>query len=205
MRKQYPSNLSDCCLCEIRDSATQVVQGHGPKPADIMFVGQNPGISEDRDGKPFSDKSERILNRIIKAICFTPEEVYITNVVKCITPENRLPYEDEMKSCIYWFIKELKEVNPKVIVTIGVCAFQIVACAPIDIRITDYAGQVVESPAEAFKGIKILPLMHPASLIYNHRRNYEPYTRHVANLFGLLIDLEMIEPNSPDWREGFCF
>jgi len=203
--ENYPANLLDCNLCSIRETATQVVPGHGAKPADIMIVGQNPGREEDKGGQPFVGASGKWLDRILKAICHKRDEVYITNTVKCWTPGNRLPEADEIKTCAYWLVKDVKEVNPSVVIPLGACAMQAVLCTPPDARITEHAGKVYHSSVGVFKDKLIFPLMHPATLAYNRSRNYEPYCKHVANLFQLLIDLEILEANSEDWREGFKF
>ncbi len=201
--EKHPSDLCDCALCDIREDAIQVVPGVGNPNADIMFIGQNPGANEDKQGKPFVGTSGKWLDRVLKAIDHTREDIFITNAVKCLTPENRLPYSEEIKNCSYWLMKDIKDVNPSIIIPLGACAFQTVTCAPLDIRITDYAGTRIESPLPIFKGKIIFPLLHPASLAYNYTRNYEPYCNHVANLFELLVELNILEPNSEDWREGF--
>lgn len=201
----YPQNLSECSICGIRETATQVVSGNGSKPADIMFIGQNPGAEDDKGGESFTGPSGKWLDRILKSICYTRDEVYVTNVVKCMTPDNRLPEADEIRACTYWLIKEVKEVNPSVIIPMGACAMQSVLCTPPDARITEHAGKRFQSSVGIFKDKVVFPLLHPAALVYNRSRNYEPYCQHVANLFQLLIDLGILEANTENWREGFRF
>jgi DNA polymerase len=201
----YPTNLLECNLCSIREEATQVVPGCGPKPADIMFIGQNPGDKEDEAGTSIIGPSGKWLDRILKAICHSRDEVYITNTVKCRTPDNRLPEAEEIETCAYWLIKEVKEVNPVLVIPLGAVAMQAVLCTPPDARITEHAGKVAKSPLAIFKDRTILPLLHPQTLAYNRTRNYEPYCQHVANLFQVLIDLGILEANTENWREGFRF
>lgn len=204
-REPYPQNLHDCSQCGLRSEATQVVAGSGIRPADIMIIGQNPGNEEDKLGKPLIGASGKWLDRILKAICHTREEVYITNTVKCLTPDNRLPEAGEIATCAYWLIKEVKAVNPVLVIPIGAVAMQAVLCTPPDARITEHAGKIAKSPVALFKDRTIFPLLHPQTLAYNKSRNYEPYCEHVANLFQLLIDLEILEAEREDWREGFRF
>jgi DNA polymerase len=205
MRLQYPNNVCDCALCETRSVAKQVVPGFGNPNADIMIIGQNPGREEDAQGKPFVGKSGDWLDRILKSICHKREEVFITNTVKCLTPNNRLPEPQEIEKCAYWLIQDVKAVNPSLIIPLGACALQAVTCAPPDTRITEYAGRTINSPVEVFKDKLIFPLMHPATLAYNFSRNYPPYCTHVANLFALLIELGILEPSSENWRDDFKF
>lgn len=202
-KESYPPDLCDCSICEIRSTATQVVPGWGAKPAEIMIVGQNPGKEEDKTGVPFVGASGKWLDRILKAIAHKREEVYITNTVKCLTPDNRLPEADEIKSCAYWLIKDVKEVNPSLVIPLGACAMQAVLCTPPDARITEHAGKLYHSSVGVFKDKLIFPLMHPATLAYNRSRNYDPYCQHVANLFALLVELGILEPTVDNWIEGF--
>ena len=205
MIAQYPTDLHDCSLCEIRESATQVVPGYGDTNAHIMIIGQNPGKNEDSQGKPFVGTSGKWLDRILKSICHTREEVFITNSVKCLTPGNRMPYPEEIEKCAYWLIQDIKTINPIIVIPLGACALQAITCAPPDTRIGDCAGQVMSSALKALKDKIIFPLMHPAVLAYNYTRNYIPYCNHVANLFALLIELGILEPTVDNWRDGFRF
>jgi DNA polymerase len=181
-----------------------MVKGVGNPKADIMFVGQNPGKDEDEANQPFAGASEKWLNRIIKAIGHKREEVYITNLVKCLTPENRLPSDEEIENCIPYLFKEIIEVNPKIIIPLGaVSTTEILACDP-GIRITGIKGMEARSSCDKITQI-IFPLLHPASLCYNFSGNYKPFCDDVKNLVKLLIREQIVAPIAGDWETDFKF
>jgi DNA polymerase len=170
-----------------------------------MFVGQNPGKDEDKAGKPFVGQAGNWLMRMLQAIGHEREEVYITNTVKCWTPDNRLPSLDEMKNCYHWLTEEAQIVKPKLVIPMGAVALQAVLGAPPDIRITEWHGVEGGSSVSVFKEAVIFPVYHPAVLLYNYERNYPVYCNDLVKLIKLLERMEIVTPNEENWQEDFAF
>jgi DNA polymerase len=111
-----------CGLCESR---TTVVFGEGNSNRPrIAFIGEAPGMYEDEQGRPFVGQGGRLLNKMITAIGLAREDVYLCNVVNCITPNSRTPEADEVESCKPFWIGQMRIVQPEVIVTLGATATQ---------------------------------------------------------------------------------
>lgn len=148
-----------CRLCETRNN---VVFGAGNTNSPLIaFVGEGPGQDEDMQGQPFVGKAGILLTAAItKGMHLRREDVYICNVVKCSPPENRTPLTDEVESCSPYLFKQLKLVNPKVIVTLGKPAQH--ALCGIDEGITKLRGKWL-----SWEGIKLMPTFDLAYLLRN--------------------------------------
>lgn len=108
-----------CRKCRLCNSRTNAVFGSGLSNADLMFVGEGPGEQEDQQGEPFVGSAGQLLTRMIGAMQFTREDVFITNVVKCHPPRNRVPYTDEAEACLPYLRRQIQLVKPEVIVLLG--------------------------------------------------------------------------------------
>ena len=97
----------------------RLVQGEGPLDAKVMIVGQAPGRHEDELGRPFVGISGRLLDRLIRSAGMRREDVYITSVVQFFPPENRVPSDDEIGACREFLMRQIKIVNPKIVVVVG--------------------------------------------------------------------------------------
>ena len=114
----------ECDLCRLRSGCKQVVFGRGNPVAKVFFVGEAPGAHEDEQGLPFVGTSGKLLDKLIAAAGFKPEEVYIANVVKCRPPENRFPLRDEVIACKPYLLKQIELIDPLVVITLGAAATQ---------------------------------------------------------------------------------
>jgi len=112
-----------CTACKLRDECRQPIPGEGPLDAKIIFIGRNPGRTEDATGKPFQGQAGNLLIRMIRALGLEREQCYITNVVKCYTKGNRIPEAQSIHTCSEkWLWRELAEhttVSKPLIVTLG--------------------------------------------------------------------------------------
>ena len=152
-----------CCgLC---GQATQIVFGEGSPQAEVMFVGEGPGADEDATGRPFVGAAGRLLDKIIEAMHFKREQVYITNVVKCRPPDNRKPTYEEMGACEPFLFNEIEIIKPKIIVTLG--ATPMYSLLRIKEGITKIRGTFYD-----FNDIPVMPTFHPAFLLRDpsHKR-----------------------------------
>lgn len=152
--------LGDCTRCKLCNGRTQVVFGTGNPRAQLVFVGEGPGADEDAQGIPFVGKAGQLLTRMIEAMGFSRDEVYICNVVKCRPPGNRNPEPDEIASCEPFLQAQLKAIRPKVIVALGKFAAQTLLRDAT--AITRMRGNWRE-----YQGIPLMPTFHPAYLLRN--------------------------------------
>jgi uracil-DNA glycosylase family 4 len=157
----------------------QVVFGSGNPESPLMFVGEGPGKDEDAQGLPFVGRAGQLLTKIIEAMGMTRDQVYISNVVKCRPPENRIPLPQESTTCkdILLF-KEIDIIQPKIICTLGATATQ--ALLGEDAKITKSRGLFF-----AWRGTLVLPTYHPAYLLRNpaeKRTVWEDMKKIVAKL-----------------------
>lgn len=156
-----------CVKCShLVASRTQVVFGAGNPHAELMFVGEAPGADEDAAGEPFVGKAGQLLTKIIQAMGFTREDVYIANVLKC-RPDmppgvtgNRKPKPEEMSTCLPWLEKQIELIQPRIMVALGATALEglLGATAPV----SKMRGRWLE-----FRGIPVMPTYHPAYLLRN--------------------------------------
>ena len=111
--------VNQCRLCRLSEKRLKTVPGEGNSKSEIMFVGEGPGAEEDRQGKPFIGAAGKILTKRLASIGLTRDMIYITNIVKCRPPENRLPKNDEIQACDPYLYKQIRMINPKLICLLG--------------------------------------------------------------------------------------
>lgn len=109
-----------CTLCPLARGRTNAVPGEGPASARLMFVGEAPGQEEDIQGKPFVGQAGKVLNETLLAVGIQRSEVFITNVVKCRPPHNRMPTKHEIRSCVSAHLhRQIHVLNPRLICLLG--------------------------------------------------------------------------------------
>jgi len=149
-----------CQACPLFKGRKQAVPGEGNRRARLMFVGEAPGRDEDLQGKPFVGRAGQLLTRIIQAMGFSREEVYIANVIKCRPPENRTPKPDEIKACSPFLLRQIELIQPRVIVALGKVATDFLLQSPKSMsELRGHFGQ--------FQGIPVMPTFHPSYLVRN--------------------------------------
>jgi DNA polymerase len=150
---------STCTRCPLALGRTQVVFGMGRADADLLFVGEGPGAEEDRQGLPFVGRSGKLLDRLLgEELGITRAECYIANVVKCRPPENRDPKPDEIEACRPWLAQQLELIAPKVVVTLGRFAAQLLL--DTSEGITKLRGRTYP-----FGSAVLVPTLHPAAAL----------------------------------------
>ena len=152
--------LGDCKRCKLCSGRKNIVFGVGNPKARLVFVGEGPGAEEDNQGIPFVGAAGQLLTKMIAAMGYTRDEVYICNVVKCRPPGNRNPEPDEIEACQPFLEAQLNAIRPSVIVTLGKFAAQ--TLLRTDTPITRLRGQWRE-----YVGIPLMPTFHPAYLLRN--------------------------------------
>jgi DNA polymerase len=152
--------LGDCQRCKLCSTRTHIVFGSGNEKAKLMFVGEGPGADEDLQGLPFVGKAGELLTKMISAMGYSREEVYIANIVKCRPPNNRAPQEEEITACQPFLLKQIEAIAPQIICALGTFAAQTLLSSQV--RISDLRGQFYD-----LHGIKVMPTFHPAYLLRN--------------------------------------
>lgn len=155
--------VDGCPRCRLSRSRTRIVFGVGNPRADLMFVGEAPGREEDEQGVPFVGAAGQLLTRIIEAIGTKREEVYIANAVLCRPPENRNPEPDEVAACRPFLEEQIRLVSPRVIVTLGTFAAQV-------ILETDEPISKLRGRWHVAHGARVMPTFHPAFLLRQPQR-----------------------------------
>ena len=152
-------DIGDCTRCKLHTlGRRQVVFGAGNPGADLMFVGEAPGADEDVQGIPFVGRAGQLLTKMIAAMGFSRDEVYIANVVKCRPPDNRNPDPDEIGECEPFLFRQIESIKPQVIVALG--AFAAKTLLRTQDPISRLRGQVFE-----YHGAKLVPTFHPSFLL----------------------------------------
>jgi uracil-DNA glycosylase len=154
--------ISVCTKCDLYKGRTKAVPGEGPTHAEIMFIGEGPGASEDKQGRPFVGASGKFLDELLAQAGVTRADVWITNVVKCRPPGNRDPEMIEIETCTTNYLdQQIKIVNPSIIVTLG--RHSMSRFIP-DAKITQIHGQM-QKIGRRF----VIPMFHPAAALHQQR------------------------------------
>jgi uracil-DNA glycosylase family 4 len=113
------AEVAVCTRCRLHQTRTKAVPGEGTAATEVMFVGEGPGQSEDRQGRPFVGRAGDLLTKLLKSVGWPREEVFITNVVKCRPPDNRDPEPDEIAACAPFLTRQMEVLDPALVVTLG--------------------------------------------------------------------------------------
>lgn len=166
--KSLEEEIRGCRKCRLANSRTNPVPGEGNKGSRVMFVGEAPGRKEDESGRPFVGPAGQLLTELIEKIGVKREDVYITNVVKCRPPNNRDPMDDEIEACLPYLLRQIKLINPSVIVALGRHSartlFSLMGLEFNSMRAQH--GKPVKGRIEGVEVI-VIPTFHPASALYN--------------------------------------
>ncbi len=166
-----------CTRCDLFRSRTQVVPGAGSERAPILFVGEAPGASEDRQGVPFVGASGRLLDSMLESAGISRKTVFIANVVRCRPPQNRNPKTSEIRACAGWMEQQIRLISPKRVATLGRFALQHFIPGA---KITRVQGSLQEV-SYGDRTISLYPLLHPAAVLRNPNLR-DDYERQFGNL-----------------------
>ena len=178
--EEIRAELTDCRRCGLCPGRRNIVFGTGHPDARLMFVGEGPGVEEDRQGEPFVGAAGKRLNLWIERIGLARESVYIANIVKCRPPGNRAPLPEEAAACLPFLRRQIRSVRPEVLCTLGAVALNVLLTN--DDRITRARGRWRE-----LDGIPVIPTYHPAYILRNAAKEpevFEDFDR-IAERLGL--------------------
>jgi len=151
--------ILECRRCELSKTRHHVIFGEGNTHRGIFIIGEAPGRDEDLQGRPFVGKSGQLLDKILAACGFTRNEhVFISNIVKCRPPENRIPAPKEASACLPWLLKQIELVNPKIIILLGSTALKYIIGQ--DRKITQERGKWI-----IWHERLVMPVYHPSALL----------------------------------------
>ena len=147
------------CEIEICNEATNLVPGEGDPDAEVVLVGEAPGATEDKHGRPFIGGAGRMLDRLLDDAGLVRDDVFITNVVKARPPKNRDPRVAEVEHYLPWLIAQLEVIEPRLVVPLGRQALSHFAPAA---KISQAHGAVLET-----EQWRLFPMFHPAAALHN--------------------------------------
>jgi uracil-DNA glycosylase len=163
LKRLYLDEARDCLRCPLSETRTQVVFGAGDADADLMFVGEAPGRSEDEAGLPFVGQAGKLLDRLLADIGLERREVFIANVLKCRPPNNRDPMPAEIEACQDYLRRQVDLIEPRVICTLGNFSTKLLRADTTGI--TRLHGRP-EVRTVGTRAVRLYPLYHPAAALY---------------------------------------
>lgn len=181
---QLITEITHCIKCDLHQTRTHAVAGEGNLDADLFFIGEAPGLNEDKQGRPFVGRAGKILDDILASIELDRKDIYIANILKCRPPKNRNPRQHEIKTCTPYLERQLALIQPEVIIPMGSFSTEYIF-DKFDVpftKISKLHGQLVTKHTLS-KTIHILPLYHPAVA------TYDPKKKKV-----LLEDIKQVKP-----------
>lgn len=181
--KELELIVSKCDRCSLRATASSVVFGEGNPSAEIMFIGEGPGFHEDQQGRPFVGPAGQLLDKMIVACGWSRSDVYITNIVKCRPPQNRVPTIVEGQTCIPWLEHQIALISPRIIIALGSTAARHLISQSISI--TRSRGHWFE-----YQNIPVMPTFHPAALLRDPSKKrpvWEDLKQVIARLKGGVV------------------
>lgn len=158
--EELNAQICTCLKCSLGHTRTHFVFGVGNPRATFMLVGEAPGADEDAQGEPFVGRAGQLLNKILEAINFKREEVYIANILKCRPPGNRKPLPEEVESCLPYLRKQIGLIRPSVILCLGLTAAE-------NLLGTRESLSRLRGRVLTFEGIPVMVTYHPAALLRN--------------------------------------
>jgi DNA polymerase len=160
------TEVKDCAKCGLSRTRTHTVFGEGDVDAQIFFIGEGPGETEDQTGRPFVGRAGQLLDKMIAGMGLRREQVFIGNIVKCRPPDNRVPAPDEVETCTPYLVRQLEIIRPKVIVTLGLPSTQYMLRTRLPMK-------QLRGRWQDWRGIRLMPTYHPAFVL----RSYTPENR----------------------------
>ena len=178
---ELKSDIQKCKKCELHKSRKMAVPGSGPKNANVILIGEAPGAEEDTNGKPFCGRGGKLLDKVISNNNLFRKKFYVTNIVKCRPPNNRVPNTNERNTCQEYLKQEISIIKPKLICILGNTAFNSILGGS---EITKFRGKVVRK-----NNLLYFLTIHPAATIYNQKL-IDVLKNDIVKLFDLIRDLK---------------
>ena len=157
---EFDQQINTCQACALGATRNAFVFGEGNPNANLMLIGEAPGEEEDKLGRPFVGSAGQLLDKILAAVEFKRDEVYICNILKCRPPENRDPALEEIEQCVPYLKKQIEIIQPQIIMALGRVAGQV---------LLNQSGSLahMREKVHQYQNIPVLVTYHPAALLRN--------------------------------------
>lgn len=160
--------IKRCTKCRLSESRINALCGEGDLNTKLMLIAQAPGENEDREGKMFIGPSGKVLDELLRMADIDRKEIYMTNLLKCMLPKYRKPKQDEIERCSHYLDREIELINPEILAPLGYYAIKYIfekyaIALPPKPEFYTVFGNVFSAGDK-----KIIPLQHPAAVLYNH-------------------------------------
>ncbi|MDB4957728.1 MAG: phage polymerase-related protein [Myxococcales bacterium] len=185
---QLRTELGECTRCKLHSTRRSIVWGVGDENAPLVFVGEAPGEQEDRRGEPFVGPAGELLDKMIEAMGWTRDSVYITNILMCRPPNNRNPQPDEVEQCLPFLNAKLQTIAPRIIVALGRPSAN--TLLGTDAPISTLRGRFHDR-----HGVQVMPTFHPAYLLREPDKKRDTWND--LKLVMAELDRLGIKPPSP--------
>ena len=179
--QKIKKQVTQCTKCELSETRNNSVPGKGNFKSDVIFVGEAPGKNEDMKGEPFIGIAGKKLSIALENAGITRDDVYITNIVKCRPPKNRVPTITERDTCKNYLKKEIEIIKPKIICILGNTAFNSLLNGK---EIIKFRGKIVRKNNQLY-----FLTIHPAATIYNQKL-INLLKKDMKKLFKLIKELK---------------
>jgi uracil-DNA glycosylase family 4 len=188
---QVRADLGECTRCKLHTTRKKIVFGIGADDSPLMFVGEAPGEQEDKRGEPFVGPAGELLDKMILAMGWSRDHVYISNTLKCRPPGNRDPEPDELEQCIPFLDAQIAAIAPRIIVALGrPAANQLLG---VDAPISTLRGRFHDRD-----GIQVMPTFHPAYLLREPEKKRDTWN----DLKLVIAELERLGFDAPNTSKG---
>lgn len=156
------NTIINCTKCDLYLNRTNAVPGEGALDSRLLFIGEAPGKSEDLKGRPFVGRAGSVLDGILEEAGIPRNSIFITNIVKCRPPKNRVPKRIEIESCRDYLIKQIEIIDPDLIIAMGQSSIK--TLTNIKTNLKEIHGKIFN-----FSGYDMMVTYHPAAIIYNRK------------------------------------
>ena len=179
--EQIKQEVIKCTKCELSETRTNSVPGKGNFKSDVIFVGEAPGKNEDERGEPFIGIAGKKLSDALENAGISRDDIYITNIVKCRPPSNRVPKTNERETCQEYLKQEISIIKPKLICILGNTVFNSILGGS---EIMKYRGKVAQKDKQLY-----FISLHPAATIYNQKL-VDVFKKDIKKLFKITRELK---------------
>ena len=179
--EQIKEEVIKCTKCELSETRTNSVPGKGNFKSDVIFVGEAPGKNEDEKGEPFIGIAGKKLSSALENAGVSRDDIYITNIVKCRPPSNRIPKTNERETCQEYLKQEISIIKPKIICVLGNTVFNSILGGS---EIMKYRGKVAQKDKQLY-----FISLHPAATIYNQKL-VDVFKEDIKKLFKITRELK---------------
>jgi len=185
------SHIHTCMNCSLGATRLRFVFGVGNPNAKLLVIGEAPGEEEDKQGEPFVGRAGQLLTKMLEAINFTREEIYIANILKCRPPKNRRPTSEEVTECEPYLWKQISLLQPVLILALGLTAAETLFKEKVTMK--DIRGNI-----QYYKKIPTIITYHPAALLRNPEWK-KPAWEDIQLVMRTYNSL--IETTNPEWKK----